>query len=58
MHMPKLVFLCETKLTPRKMQERSQKLNFENCFQVDRTGKGGLGLNVGFGLEGGCKVLV
>ena len=56
MRMPKLVFLRETKLTPRKMQEKSQ-LNFENCFQVDRTGKGGLGPNVGFGLEGGCKVL-
>ena len=45
MHRSKLVFLCETKLTPSQMQEKSQKLNFENCFQVDRIGKrGGLAL--------------
>ncbi|KAH9743305.1 homogentisate geranylgeranyltransferase [Citrus sinensis] len=33
MHKPKLVFFCETKLTSRQMQEKCQKLNFENCFE-------------------------
>ncbi|KAL9448063.1 hypothetical protein AB3S75_015518 [Citrus x aurantiifolia] len=39
MHKPNLVFLCETKLTSRQMQEKCQKLNFENCFEVSRIKK-------------------
>ena len=39
MHKPKLVFLYEIKLTSGQMQDKCQKLNFENCFEVSRTRK-------------------
>lgn len=39
------MFLCETKLTTRQMQEKSRRLYFEYSFEVERTGKrGGLAL--------------
>ncbi|XP_024038343.1 uncharacterized protein LOC112097373 [Citrus clementina] len=41
MHGPHLVFLCETKLKTRQMNEVSRKLNYENCFAVSSIGKGG-----------------
>lgn len=40
-HKPQLLFLCETNMTARKMQEKADKLHFQNCFEVSREGLGG-----------------
>lgn len=40
-HRPHLLFLCETKLTHVQMSIVSRKLRLENCFAVNRNGKGG-----------------
>ena len=36
-----IVFFCETKLVPKQMKIKSEKLNFENCFVVGKEGMGG-----------------
>ena len=41
MNGPHLVFLCETKLMTSQMNGVCKKLNYENCFAVSRTGRGG-----------------
>ncbi|KAH9748716.1 reverse transcriptase domain-containing protein [Citrus sinensis] len=40
-HKPKILFLSETKMTVKQMQEKANKLNFQNCFAISREGLGG-----------------
>lgn len=37
-HRPQMMFLCETKQMSKQIVEKSKKLNFYNCFTVDRSG--------------------
>lgn len=40
-HRPKIMFLCETKLKVKQMQEKAKRLRYQNCFAVNREGLGG-----------------
>lgn len=40
-HRPQILFLCETKMTSKQMQEKASKMKFQNCFSVSREGLGG-----------------
>lgn len=40
-HRPQLIFLCETKLSSRQVNNVCRKLGTENCLAVDSKGKGG-----------------
>lgn len=40
-HRPQLVFLSETKLQSMQMDTIRSKLNFDSCFAVDGSGRGG-----------------
>lgn len=45
LHMPYIMFLCETQLLSRQMQDKGKTLKFENCLVVSRNGlSGGLAL--------------
>ena len=52
LHRPQMMFLCETKLKFKQMVDKSKKLNFANCFTVDRSGLGG-----GLALYGMMKLI-
>lgn len=36
---PKIVFLCETKLSEQLMKRKASELNFQNCVAVSSSGK-------------------
>ncbi|KAH9671372.1 reverse transcriptase domain-containing protein [Citrus sinensis] len=38
---PEIVFLCETKLSEQLMKRKASELNFQNCFAISSSGKGG-----------------
>ena len=38
---PEIMFLCETKLSERLMKRKASEINFQNCFAVSNSGKGG-----------------
>ncbi|KAL9457762.1 hypothetical protein AB3S75_006749 [Citrus x aurantiifolia] len=40
-HKSKIFFLSETKMTVKQVQEKENKLNFQNCLAVSREGMGG-----------------
>lgn len=40
-HRPQIFFLCETKLQSMQMDTIRSKLNFDSCFNVDSSGRGG-----------------
>lgn len=40
-HRPQILFLCETKMMPKQMQNTARRLQFQNCFKVSRKGLGG-----------------
>ena len=42
MHGPQLVFLCETKPSTTQMNVTGKKLNFDSCFAVSCSGRGGV----------------
>lgn len=41
LHRPQLIFLCETKLSSRQVNNVCRKLGIENCLVVDSKGKSG-----------------
>lgn len=40
-HKPDIIFLCETLVHERKMEELKMKLGFSSCLSVDREGRSG-----------------
>ena len=41
LHGAQIVYLCETKVSVLQMNEIANKLNFDNCFAVNCSGRGG-----------------
>ena len=40
-HRPQILFVCETRMMPGQMTDKSKVLGFDNCFNVSRNGMGG-----------------
>lgn len=40
-HRPQIMFLCETKLMSKQMQNKCRGLAYDSCFEVGRNGLGG-----------------
>lgn len=38
---PQIMFLCETNLTAKQMQNKCRELDYENCLEVRRNRLGG-----------------
>lgn len=41
LYRPQIMFLCETKLTAKQMQNKCRELDYENCLEVRRNRLGG-----------------